>query len=109
MAPTKSKRLDRLKAAWWINDWSSKLMSNKTNEALSQTREYPSGIILKSNVDSIAMTKTKEFLSNSLMSSKGIEGTIIFGSTFTDEVPELHEILLNIQPFGWIYIPEGKK
>jgi hypothetical protein len=102
MALTKSKRLDRLKAAWWINDWSSKETKN------NPTQEFPSSVILKSSVDSLAMIKTKNFLSKSLRTSKDIDGAIILGSAFNDSVPELHEILLNVQPFGWIYIPEGK-
>lgn len=55
------------------------------------------------------MIKTRDFLSESLMSSKGIDGTILIGSASTSAEPELHELLLNIQPFGWIYIPGGER
>ena len=71
------------------------------------SHENSSNIILKSNSDSIAMIKTKNFLSESLNPSKGLEGTIIIGTTSTEVDPNLQEILLNIQPLGWIYIKEG--
>lgn len=55
------------------------------------------------------MNQTKSFLSKSLRSSKDLDGTIIIGSTSFEGIPELNEILLNIQSLGWKYIPGGKK
>ena len=73
------------------------------------SQDYPSSIVMKPNMESIEMIKTKDFLSESLMPSKGIEGTIIIGSATSATEPELRELLLNIQPLGWIYISGGKK
>jgi len=64
---------------------------------------------MKSNKESIEMIKTREFLSESLIQSKGIVGTIIIGSASSTAELESHELLLNIQPLGWIYIPGGEK
>ncbi|EKD87817.1 MAG: hypothetical protein ACD_35C00187G0011 [uncultured bacterium] len=105
----KTKRNNRLNNAWWIDDWTSKLTNKKSMNTSILSKEYPSNIVLKSNTDSIAMMKTKNFLSESLKSSKNTEGTIIIGTTSTDPDPNLHEILLNVQPLGWIYIQEGWK
>lgn len=105
----KSKRQKRFNTAWWIDDWSSKFRNKNDKETSLTEQEYPSNIVMKSNTESVEMIKTKYFLSESLTSSKGIDGTIIIGSATTTAVPKLHEILLNIQPFGWTYIPGGRK
>jgi hypothetical protein len=105
----KSKRQNRINFSWWINDWSARSTNKNDLKTTIAAQEYPSNIIMKSNADSVEMIKTKYFLSESLMSSKGIDGTIIIGSTAATDVPELQEILLNIQPLGWIYLPGGKK
>ena len=73
------------------------------------SHEKSSNIILNSNSDSIAMIKTKNFLSESLNPSKDLEGTIIFGTTSSEIDPNLQEILLNIHTLGWVYIKEGWK
>lgn len=106
---SKTKRLNRLNAAWWINDWSARFREKKDLKTIKIPDDYPSNIIVKSNTDSIEMTQTKYFLSESLKSSKGMNGTIIIGTASSSAVSELHEILLNIQPHGWIYIPGGRK
>ena len=107
---SKTKRQNRIDKSWWINDWSSKESRKFYSKVAIPSQEFPSSIILKSNEDSISMIKTKNFIRESLNSSKGINGTIIIGSVSSDkDVPELHEILLNIQPLGWIYIPGGSK
>ena len=105
----KIKKVNQINTAWWINDWSSKSTDRKEMKTINITQEYPSNIILNSSLDSIEMLKTKYFLNESLKSSKGPNGTIIIGTTVNNTVPELHEILLNIQPLGWIYIPGGSK
>jgi hypothetical protein len=105
----KIKRQNRINADWWINDWSAKTSNKNDLNNITPSREYPSNIVMKSNTDSIEMIKTKNFLSESILSSKGIDGTIILGSTVPSVVPELNEILLNIQPLGWVYIPGGRK
>ncbi len=107
---SKTKRQNRIDKEWWINDRSSKDTSKFFSKVTVRSQELSSSIILKSNEDSISMVKTKNFIRESLNSSKGINGTIIIGSVSSDkDVPELHEILLNIQPLGWIYIPGGSK
>lgn len=105
----KTKRLNRIDNAWWINDWSSKVITPKSIKTIIHSQEQHSNIFLKSSEDSIAMNKTKSFISESLRSSKGVDGTIIIGSANSVDIQELHEILLNVQPLGWIYIPGGKK
>lgn len=105
----KQKRQNRINAAWWINDWSAKTTNKYDLTNIIPAQEYPSNIVMKSNTESIEMIKTKYFLSESLVASNGIDGTIIIGSTVPDAVPELNELLLNIQPLGWIYLPGGRK
>lgn len=105
----KNKRQNRINTAWWINDWSAKISNKNDLKNIIPSQEYPSNIVMKSNTESVEMAKTKSFLSESLTSSKGIDGTIIIGSTVPAVVPELNEILLNIQPLGWVYIPGGRK
>ncbi|MBA4385803.1 MAG: hypothetical protein C0410_13785 [Anaerolinea sp.] len=105
----KTKRQKRLNTVWRIDDWSAKFTNNIDLKTTIAEQEYHSNIVMGSYNESIEMTKTKHFLSESLISSKGIDGTIIIGSTTTTTDPKLHEILLNIQPLGWIYIPGGRK
>jgi hypothetical protein len=106
---SKTKRNGRLNNAWWIDDWTSRLMKQKSPKTSLLPQESATNIVLKSNSDSIAMIKTKNFISDSLTSTKGIEGSIIIGTTSTANDPKVHEILLNLQPLGWIFVQEGLK
>jgi len=106
---SKTKRQNRLNAAWWLNDWSTRFTDRKDLKTINPPQQFPSNIIVKSNTESIEMTQTKYFLANSLKSLKVSDGTIIIGTASSTTVSELHEILLNIQPHGWVYIPGGRK
>jgi len=106
---SKTGRKSQLAHPWWNNDSLSNTTVNKHPNTAIQTQDYSSNIILKSTEDSLAMLKTKIFLSESLKTTKGIDHTVITGSAATTAVPELHEIMLNIQPLGWISISGGKK
>ncbi|PKO03358.1 MAG: hypothetical protein CVU43_03390 [Chloroflexi bacterium HGW-Chloroflexi-5] len=106
---TNSKRNGRLNNAWWIDDWRAKVTNQKKLKTSLILQENATNIVLKSNTDSIAMIKTRNFISDSFTSSKGIEGTIIIGSTSTVTDLNVHETLLNIQPLTCISNQKGWK
>lgn len=106
---TNTKRNGRLNNAQWIDDWTTKVINQNKLKTSLMLQENATNIVLKSNTDSIAMIKTRNFISDSFTSSKGIEGTIIIGSTSTATDLNVHETLLNIQPLTCISNQKGWK
>lgn len=106
---TNTKRNGHLNNVRWIDDWTTKVINQNKLKTSLMLQENATNIVLKSNTDSIAMIKTRNFISDSFTSSKGIEGTIIIGTTSTATDLNVHETLLNIQPLTCISNQNGWK
>jgi len=105
----KSNRLKRINAGWCLNDWTTRLNTDKGSHSTDQILGSEFSFNMDFQNDPFDMVKTRDFIHDSLTPAKDISGSMIIGSAQTEAASELKDILVNIQPLGWIYVPGGRK